>query len=214
MTDNQKGGIALIVGAIGGLVTMAMHPTGGGVLTPAQYERFALMNIVAHSLAIASSPISFLGALALTRQLQSPDRFSISALVMYGFAIVAGMMAATASGFIATPLVAGLTPAASEVNHALYHYTGLWNQAFARILAVASSVAILLWSLAILRNRALSVRAAYYGIPLGIIIVLLVASGSLKLDLHGFGLVMILQSVWFISVGTLMIRLTDRPIDR
>lgn len=206
MTDERKGGIALIAGAIGGLVTMALHPTGGGVLTPAQFERFAIMNVVAHSLAIASMPISFLGALALTRRLQSADRFSISALVVYAFALVAGMLAATASGFIATPLVGGETTAATELNHALYHYTGLWNQAFARILAVSSSMAILLWSLAILRNRRLSVRVAYYGIPLGILIVLLVASGSLKLDLHGFGLVMILQGVWFISVGSLMIR--------
>ena len=206
MTDERKGGIALIAGAIGGLVTMVLHPTGGGILTPAEYERFAIMNVVAHSLAIASMPISFLGTLALTRRLQSPDRYSISALVFYAFALVAGMLAATASGFIATPLVGGATTAATELNHALSHYTGLWNQAFARFLAVGSSVAILLWSFAILRNRRLSVRAAYYGIPVGILIVLFVGSGSLKLDIHGFGLVMILQSVWFISVGTLMMR--------
>lgn len=185
---------------------MALHPSGGGILTPAQYERFAIMNVVAHSLAIASMPVSFLGTFALTRRLQSPDRLSISALVVYGFALIAGMLTATASGFIATPLVGGATTAATELNHALYHYTGLWNQAFARFLAVGSSTAILLWSLAILRNRRLSARAAYYGIPVGILIVLFAGSGSVKLDVHGFGLVMILQSVWFISVGTLLMR--------
>jgi hypothetical protein len=207
MTDNQKGGIALIAGAIGGLVTMAIHPTGGGILTPAQYERFVIVNVLAHSLAIASLPVAFLGALALTRRLQSPDRFSTSAIVVYAFALIAGMMAATASGFIVTPLLGDPTAAANELNHALSHYTALWNQAFARFFAVGSSAAILLWSLAILRNRRLSTRAAYYGIPVGILVVLFVGSGSLKLDVHGFGLVVILQSVWFISVGTLMMRL-------
>lgn len=210
MTDDKKGGIALIAGAIGGLVTMVMHPTGGGILTPAQYERFVIMNVGAHSLAIASMPVAFLGALALTRRLQSPDRFSTSAIVVYGFALIAGMLAATASGFIVTPLVGSAASPANELNHALSHYTALWNQAFARFLAVGSSAAILLWSLAILRNRRLSPRAAYYGIPVAILIVLFVGSGSLKLDVHGFGLVMILQSVWFISVGSLMMR-AGRP---
>src|SRR4029079_16471149 len=110
------------------------------------------------------------------------------------------------SGFIVTPLVGSAASPANELNHALSHYTGLWNQAFARSLSVGTSVAILLWSLAILRNRMLSPRAAYYGIPVAILIVLFVGSGSLKLDVHGFGLVMILQSAWFISVGTLMMR--------
>ena len=145
MTDNQKGGIALIAGAIGGLVTMAIHPTGSGILTPAQYQRFVMLNVGAHSLAIASMPIAFLGALALTRRLQSPDRFSTSAIVVYGFALIAGMLAATASGFIVTPLVGTAASPANELNQALSHYTRLWNQAFARSLSVGTSVAILLW---------------------------------------------------------------------
>ena len=80
---------------------MIVHPTGHhGVMSQQEMATMALLTRAVHGFAIASLPIAFLGALALTRQLGSPDRLSVLALVVYGFGIVAVMMAATMSGLV------------------------------------------------------------------------------------------------------------------
>jgi hypothetical protein len=44
MTDDRKSGIALFAGSLGGLLTMAIHPTGGGSLTPGQARRLSIQS--------------------------------------------------------------------------------------------------------------------------------------------------------------------------
>ncbi len=66
MKDNRLGGIALIIGAVSGMITMSLHPVAGAhPITPAQFEKLATLMIGVHVLAIAGMPFSFLGALAL-----------------------------------------------------------------------------------------------------------------------------------------------------
>ena len=87
----------------------------------------------------------------------------------------------------------------------LFHYTGLLNQAFARVLTVASSVAILLWSTSIVKTQVFSwSTSASYGLILGPVTISADLSGHLKLDVHGYGLVVLTQTVWFILVGRQM----------
>ena len=88
----------------------------------------------------------------------------------------------------------------------MFHHNGLLNQAFARVLVVASSISILLWSATIARSRALALGMGVYGLFLGPATVLAVVSGHLSLDVHGFGLVVLGQAVWFIGVGVLLCR--------
>ncbi len=189
---------------------MAFHPTGPDLFVAGQLETVSRAAVLVHALALVSMLTLFLGALALTRRAASPDRLAIAALVAFGFASVAGMIAATMNGFIAPGLARQIIASESlPVNQAwriALNYTGRVNQAFAQVLVVASSIAIMLWSAAILRNRALALGIAIYGLVLGPVIVLALASGRLRLHVHGFGLVMILQSVWLITVGALMWR--------
>lgn len=204
MTDDRMGGIALIAAAVGGLVTMSIHPTGADLAGPGQHMLMAFMGIAAHTLALATMPVGFLGALALTRRLNSPNRLALAGLVVYGFALVAGLAAATLSGFVATGLAREMNdaaPSAIDGWRMLFGFTGRLNQAFALVLVVASSVAIVLWSAAMLKARALARSAAIYGLVLGPVIIFAVLSGYLRLHVTGFGLVVIGQSLWFIVVG-------------
>jgi hypothetical protein len=214
VTDDRKGGLALITGAIGGLITMALHPTGHDLLGAGdQFAHVAALGTFVHTLAIASMPVSFLGALALSRRLAAPDRLAVAAIVVYGFALAAGLVAAAASGFVAPGIAHAITttaPPASDTWRILFDFNGRLNQAFARILAVGSSTAIILWSVAIVRSRVLAPGAGFYGLAVGTAIVVAVGSGHLRLDVHGFGLVVLLQAVWLIAVGTLLWRLA-RP---
>src|SRR4051812_37699230 len=100
MTDNRTSGLALIAGSVGGIVTMAIHPTSAGVLTPAQFERLATVSAIAHSLAIFSFVIMLLGVIGLSMRLAASDRLAFSGMVVFAVGIVAILIAASVSGYI------------------------------------------------------------------------------------------------------------------
>ncbi len=209
MNDNRLGGSALILGAISGMITMSLHPVAGAhPITPAQFEKLTGLMVGVHALAIAGIPFCFLGALALMRRLDSPDRLGLMALVIYGFGLVAVMIAPAMSGLVGTNVLRHLVAQGPGVEQwrVLMQYNHLINQAFAQIFVVAASAAITLWSLEIVRKRALGVGLGIYGLVLGPVAIGAMLSGKLELDVHGFGLVMFSQAVWFITAGVLLWR--------
>jgi len=220
MTDNRKGGIALIAGMVGTIVAMAHHPTGHDLFTPGKFQSVALLNTAVHSLALLCLPILFLGGLALTLRLISADRYSVVALVFYGFALMAVMTAAVASGLLAPVLGKMILDAdaasnanASQAWRVVFNFSGFINQAFAKIFVVASCIAILFWSLAMQRHDIWK-STAVYGICFAPIAILALVSGHLSLNVHGFGLLVLLQAIWFISVGVSMCTARENAVGR
>lgn len=187
---------------------MMVHPTSHDVLAPGQFHTVALLGEAVHIFAIITTTVAFLGALALARYMDSPNRLAMSALVIYGFAAVAVMIAATLSGLVAIPVLQKLVeqPQAAEQWQGFATYSGLLNQAFARIYALLASIAIALWSVAIVRSRKLPRAAGIYGVTIAPIIFVVVASGHVRLDVHGFGAVVLLQGIWFIATGAALYR--------
>ena len=215
MTDNRKSGIAFIAGSIGGIVTMAIHPTGSHVLTPAQFEHLAVVSALAHSLAMVSSLIVVLGAFGLTRRLAAPDRLAFSGFVVFVFAAIAVLIATAVSGFIVPNImrhmvkdVASNAPQWHIVIDAIFQI----NQAFSRIYSVAASLSIALWSISALRNGGLSRAIAIYGCVLAPLIVIAISSGRLVLNVHGMAIVVFAQAIWFIGVGIQLNADTPQPI--
>jgi hypothetical protein len=210
MTDDRKGALAIFAGAAGGMITMFLHPHGLNLAGHGEFEPVASLNVFVHTLALASLPVAFLGALALWRRLDSPSRLALAGLVCYALALIAVASAAAMSGFVATGVgrrVLEASPQEVEVWRVLLRYTGEINQAFARIFVYASSTAILLWSAVIVRERTLARGAGVYGYVLGPILILAVGSGHLRLGVHGFGIVVLTESIWFVSAGILLWRL-------
>jgi hypothetical protein len=208
MSDEKKGGLALIGGMTVLLLVMLLHPTGHDLLSPGRLERAALANAMVHGTAIAVLPVLLLGSLALTRLLDGPDRLAVAAIVAYATAAAAGLMAATFSGFAGTGVVREMMQAPLSDRRLwgmLLELVGHLNRAFAKVLTVASAAAIVLWSLAMLRRR-LGRITAVYGIAVSAITLLAVVSGKLVLDLHGYGLVVLTQAIWFIAAGALLLR--------
>lgn len=204
--DSIYGG-ALIAGALTGVVTMVLHPTGSQLL--ADVQRLAPVGVAVHALAIAGLPVSFFGTIGLTRRLAPDGEAAIAALVAYGMAAFAVLIAAVASGLLATSLaghMAATTGAEHDVTAALFGYTGRINQAFAKVYAFASSFAILLWSAAIVSHRRLARGAGILGIVVSVLVLLAMTIGQLRLDVHGFGAVVLTQGIWMITVGALMLR--------
>lgn len=216
MKDNRLGGIALILGALSGMITMSLHPVAGAhPITPAQFEKLTALMVGVHALAIAGVPFSFLGALALTRQLDSPARVALVGLVIYALGLVAVMIAPAISGLVGTEILRHIVARGPEREQwrTLMEYNYLINQAFARIFVVASCAAIALWSLVIVKRRAFSVASGIYGLLLAPVVVIAMITGGLSLDVHGFGLIIFGQAIWFIVLGVLLLRSND-PLSR
>ncbi|HVT99072.1 MAG TPA: hypothetical protein VHE33_16320 [Acidobacteriaceae bacterium] len=207
MTDNRKAGWALILGSVGGIVTMAIHPVAGGPLTPAQVQRLATVSGIAHGLALVSVLLLFLGTCGLTRALAAPDRLAFSALVTFGFAAVAIMIAASVSGWIVPGIMKQmardvLNNSASQSDYriviaAIFQI----NQAMARIYSVATAVAIALWSARCLRGGQLSRTMAWYGVVIAPLTAILILVGHLRLDVHGMAVVMLTEVIWFVGMA-------------
>jgi hypothetical protein len=151
------------------IITMISHP--GGKISPAEVDHVARMLIVVHSLALASIPIIFLGVWGMTRRIGGADRLAWAGLVLYALASIAVMNAAVFDGLIAPVLmrkIVAATPETRDVWQTQMNFNFQMNQAFARVYAVGSSLAVLLWSVSILRYRTMGLGVGIYGVVLGL----------------------------------------------
>lgn len=202
MTDDRQAGLALLVGSLGGVVTMAIHPTVG--TDQAGLGHLAMLSGVAHSLALGSVLLLFLGACGLAWRLRGPDRLAIVALVTFGFAAVAVMVAGTISGFVLPGSMRLMTRDAPEA-------AAMWriamavmfqlNQACSGVYSVGTAGAIVLWSVCCLQRGRWSRGVAVYGCVTAPLIALLIAVGHLRLNVHGMTVVMVSEVIWFIGMG-------------
>jgi hypothetical protein len=211
MTNDRLSGLALILGSSGMIITMSLHPTGH--VARDQMVPMIRMAIAVHTLALACLPLMFLGAWGLSRCMRGADDLALTGLVVYGFALVAVMNAAVASGLV-TPavlrqMVATAAPA-SDLWLMIQHYTFYVNQGFAQVFVAGSSAAIVLWSVAMWRSKELGRGLGIYGCLLGAATLIALFSGHLNLDVHGFGVVIFGQAAWFIIGGALLLKREDQ----
>jgi hypothetical protein len=210
MRSNERAnGIALIAGFVGMIITMAFHPTGREALQSRTPGQMAMLVIAVHALGLLSLPATYFGAFGLSRRLGNEQRWGAAALITFGFGAVAAMIAGAASGLIAPRILSRmLAPDAADAAlwRVIFNYTGLINQAFAIIYVVASSLAILLWSIQIVRSRAMAAGLGIYGCISATLIALAVAVGHLRLDVHGFGAVVIAQAIFFVPAAVSLMR--------
>jgi hypothetical protein len=202
MTGERRSAIALIAGSVGMIITMVSHP--GGKISPAEVDHVARMLIVVHSLALASIPVVFLGAWGMTRRIDGADRSAWAGLVLYALASIAVMNAAVCDGLIAPVLMRKIVAASAETRdmwQTLMNFNFQMNQAFARVYAVGSSLAVVLWSVSVLRYRTLGRGVGIYGVILGVLTAVGICSGFLTPDRHGFGMLIFGQAIWFLSVA-------------
>jgi hypothetical protein len=190
------------------IITMISHP--GGKIGPAEVDHVARMLIVVHSLAIASIPVIFLGAWGMSRRIAGADRLAWAGLTLYALASMAVLNAAVCDGLLAPNLIrliVSSTPEARDGWRMMMNYNFQMNQAFARVYAVASSLAVVLWSVSILGNRTLGRGVGIYGVMLGALTVMGIFSGFLTPDRHGFGMLIFGQAIWFSIVAAGLWRL-------
>jgi hypothetical protein len=205
MHDNKLYGAALITGSIGGVGMMLAHPTGHDLFT----EHFSALMLGVHLVALLNFGLWVFGLAGLSRELGAARTDVTAAVCAYALALGAAITPIAVSAFLAPVLeqqMLAADPAARALLAQSFNYTGLIINAFARTYVVTSSMAILFWSVAMIRTGKFQVALAAWGLLLAASAIPLVIAGYLRMDVHGFGLVMLTQGIWFIGTGVTLLR--------
>lgn len=210
MKPNRLAGAALIVSSIGLIVTMAIHPTGGGHEKIAREARLATG---VHAFAIACVWLQACGFLGFTRMMRPKLAFADAGLVAFAIAAVCGMLAATVSGIL-SPVLHERAAAADPADHALWEvvfsYNFRLNSALTQVFIGAISVAVAIWSLAALRISRGWTYLGAAGIVIGVAALFTLFTGRIRNNVHDVGLFVLATSAWSIALGALLFRL-DEP---
>jgi hypothetical protein len=207
-------GLLLITSAALTVLLMAFHPTGHELLEATPHSAVPHINAWVHGIAILALALLLTGLLGLLRELGTP-RLGVAAAVAYGLGTVAFFLAATASGWVTPRALAGLAQATGsmrEVYAALAGQAAELNQAAAKIGTVATSAAIGLLGLALLGWGRFARSLGIVGAVLGLVTALAVVAGHLRLDVHGFGLVVLGQSAWWTALGVALLGRRAGPL--
>ena len=207
---------ALVVGSLGAIVTMIFHPTGKDLLgEPDEIaRRNEMITIATHSLALFSLPLLFFGFLGFSRRLGLDRPLVSAAIISYGFALFGGACAAVINGLVGPTITRQILTAdenTAQLLRLILMNNTLLNQAFDKIYLIASSIAIVFWSLSIIRGSGFARIVATLGCIIGSANILFFFLGHLRLDAHGFALLIFGEMTWTILVAILLFRFVDLP---
>lgn len=206
-TDRRHAGLFLLTGSILMVITMILHPVGGG-----GFERLianSTFAIVSHSIAILSVPISILGFYGLYRFLGPELLMSKLAFAFIAAGLMAAAMAATLNG-LAQPLFAlRYQDASDEAIEALlpiFNYNMALNHAFDYILIAGMLLSVFLWSLVILKGGKMNRAIGWLGLILVGSATVLIAIGFYFLDLYGFRIFIFGWVLWIVWIAIGLVR--------
>ncbi len=80
------------------------------------------------------------------------------------------------------------------------------NQTFANLGAILMSLGIVFWSIDLLRTRPLPRLLGMFGLLIGIVPAIALVVGGLHLDVLGMTQVVVLQALWNVGIGVLLVR--------
>lgn len=183
----------LIIGALGAVITMIFHPTGNDLLgQPDEIaRRNEMITIATHSVALFSLPLLFFGFLGFSRHLGLNHSLVLAGIVSYGLALMAAMKAVVINGLVAPDITRQIITTdgtSREVLRMILMNNTLLNQAFDKILIVACSYAVLFWSVQIIKNGGFAKIIGAFGCVLSLISIFGILSGRVRMNVHGFGL--------------------------
>lgn len=205
--DSRTTGWILIVSAILSVGFAMIHPQlTAHELTAVlrQMVAGAVFNGWVHGILMSLYVILVSGYLGFSRHLDLHKPLVSLAMVAYGFGAMAMMGAAVINGF-ALSLFAerytGIRPDQMNAVAASINAMGSISGTWAGVGAVASSMAILLWSLELLRLRAGWRVTGAIGVSIGAATSIMLMTGTLILNVHGFLLLVLSQSIWTVAIG-------------
>ena len=206
-TRQRTVGLVLGVGSVVSVLLMMRHPSvqaHGVAQAIAEIGEKATLNRIVHGGLIGVMILVFAGFLGLA-ELLGPQLMRVRAAVLFhGCGVVFMLGAALVSGFVVTDFASGVASMPADKLDDLapiFVLCHTLNQVLAKAGTLALSVALCAWSCALFSRGGCARILAGLGLLVGILPILGLLSGHLRLDVHGMGLVVFAQALWTISVG-------------
>jgi len=205
-------GIVLVTASLVAIAAIAHHPTAGRKPTPeellAQIVRLQHGDHAVHAFALAATAALLYG-LAVFAIRNDPRRsVVVGGLVAYALGSVLVAFAALTDGFVVPSIAAayaGHGPAAVTGAVQLLNFCAIVIQVCTKFWLFATSLAVVLWSAAIVRGGAAQLALAGLGFVAGALVVVLTATSS-AVTPHSLGIVVVLEALWYVGIGVEMIR--------
>jgi hypothetical protein len=169
----------------------------------------ALTNAVVHGALVTVIGLLVVGFSFLAERLGRDSFVARAGLVAYGVGAIALIAAALVSGFILPEFVSRYQGRPQEEVEVVRHVLGLCravNQVCSRVGVMGTAVAVLLWSMLLVRRTGLAFAVGVLGCVAGTGLAIGLLSGYLKMDVHGVLVFILAQSVWSMGVAVLLIR--------
>jgi hypothetical protein len=208
----RKAGILLMAATVLEIAAMAHHPTvASHDIGPAleQIARMSDLSAWVHGLLIALMLVIFYIFTEFARRRGVALPWVRAGLIAYSVGVLAMIGAALMSGFVITQVasMAAHVPEPDLRSSAqLINFCAVLNQTFANLGAVLMSLGIVCWSIDLVRSRGFARVVGIFGLLIGLVPAAALVFGALHLNVTGMTQVVLLQSVWYIGIGALLIR--------
>jgi hypothetical protein len=210
--DRKTAGYALILGSILLIVTMVLHPTGGSF---EHLLKIMTVIVTAHTIAILSIPITLLGFWGFHKSFTKAWGLSTLAFITLSIGLLSGLIAGTLNGLVLPLYINQYRDATPETIAAIMpilKYNGALNHAFDYIFIGFISLAILMWSVAILLTKTYVLWLAYLGIALNLCVLIGLMIDFNFVNLQGFrGFIFGLVG-WIVAAGYLLIKAKNEVV--
>lgn len=192
--------LSLLLGSLLATFAMTMHPNGGDV---EHIIKIKSVLAFSHSIAIFCLPLIGFGFFGLTQILDTKSKLSTLAFFIFCFGLIAAMIAATINGLTLPSFASTYTADDNNIEtiKKIINYGKCINIPMAMILISATSLAVGIWSVLIIKTKQLSKWLGYFGLTtilFGLIGVFLKFNFT---DLFGFRTFMVGLVLWEIAIG-------------
>ena len=205
-------GWIIIVGSLLTLAGMLRHPAppGSGVMETVRWiVEVGAFNQWVHGFLIAVILVLIAGFHGFSGRLTRSPVLGQVATILYAAGGFAGICAAIAAGFAMRSIAVGYlnaTPDQEALVSGLLRVLGAFNFAWGRVWIVATSAAILLWSIALLRQSKVARMPGFFGLLAGGVPAVGIVSGLLPLNVPGTIGAIAAHVLWSLWVGYLLVR--------
>ncbi|HEY6893909.1 MAG TPA: hypothetical protein VI258_07065 [Rhodanobacteraceae bacterium] len=203
------GGV-LVAATLLSILMMAHHPTASthdAASLAADIAGSATLSRVVHGVLIALIASELYAFVVFAGRLATGRSAARAGLVAYAIGTGAMIGAALISGFVVSSLgvyYAGVADPAPFVDFARLSMTG--NQALAKLGVVATSIAIVLWAIALLHDSKRARWLAIVGFATGLVPAIALLGGWIRLDVNGMLAVVLAQAIWNLAAGAELLR--------
>lgn len=205
-SSEKNAGIALIIFTVLLVLTMGLHPAGGGV---EHLIRISKLIIITHSIAILSLPFGWVGFWGLTKKLGANKFWPMLSFAMITFGLFAVMIAASANGLIMPIFLQHYKdeiPQAIDSIKPVMRYSFAINGAFDYVYTWAFCLAIVGWSVTIIRTALLPKWIGWLGMVVAVTAVVIFTTGIAVHSLKGFRVFVGAVVLWIVVVGYVLLK--------